>query len=156
VRHHHQSSAFFADQSFDCVSYLDVIEHHSHSPKCVLKEIRRVQKPWGCVIISTPNQASIYNRITLPTGGSVADPFGYFFERTAEMTHYPGHDREYVRVELRSALAACEFRVLECQVIDEDVRAALILMRRSQNDNLFLQIWRRKKSLGPAVLGRIW
>jgi 2-polyprenyl-3-methyl-5-hydroxy-6-metoxy-1,4-benzoquinol methylase len=55
-----------------------VIEHHSHSPKRVLEEIRRVLKPGGCVIISTPNQASIYNRITILTGGSVADPFDYF------------------------------------------------------------------------------
>jgi 2-polyprenyl-3-methyl-5-hydroxy-6-metoxy-1,4-benzoquinol methylase len=146
----------FADQTFDYVSYLDVIEHHSHSPKRVLEEIRRVLKPGGCIIISTPNQISIYNRITFLTGGSVADSFDYFFERTAEMTPYPGHHREYVRAELRSALAACEFRVPECQVIDEDIRAAVMLMRRGQNCNLFLQVWRQKKSLGPAVLGRIW
>jgi hypothetical protein len=56
------------------------------------------------------------------------------------MTPYPGHHREYVRAELRSALAACEFRVLEFQVIDEDVRAAVMLMRRGQNGNLFLQV----------------
>jgi SAM-dependent methyltransferase len=39
----------FADRSFDYVSYLDVIEHHRHSPKRVLEEIRRVLKPGGCV-----------------------------------------------------------------------------------------------------------
>lgn len=146
----------FSDQSFDYVSYLDVIEHHSHSPKRALEEIRRVLKPGGCVIISTPNQASIYNRITLLTGGSVADPFDYFFERTAEMTPYPGHHREYVQAELRFALAACEFRVLECRVIDEEVRAALMLMRREQNAKFLPQLWRHKKNLGPAVLGRFW
>src|SRR5579863_3382804 len=146
----------FADDSFDYVSYLDVIEHHPHSPKRVLEEIRRVLKPGGCVIISTPNQASIYNRITLLMGRSVSDPFDYFFESTAQMTPYPGHHREYVRPELQSALAASGFRVLDCQVIDEDVRAALMLMRRERNGNLFPELWRHRKDLGPAALGRIW
>ena len=52
----------FPGESFDYVSYLDVIERHPHSPKRVLDEIRRVLKPGGCVIISTPNQASIYKK----------------------------------------------------------------------------------------------
>jgi len=146
----------FAGESFDYVSYLDVIEHHPHSPKRVLEEIRRVLKPGGCVIVSTPNQASIYNRLTLLTGGSVADPFDYFFESTAQMTPYPGHHREYVRAELQSALGASGFRVLECQVIDEDVRAALMHMGREQNGNFFPQLWRHRKDVGPAALGRIW
>ena len=146
----------FAGDSLDYVSYLDVIEHHPHSPKRVLEEIRRVLKPGGCVIISTPNQASIYNRIMLLTGRSVADPFDYFFETTAQMTPYPGHHREYVRAELQSALGASGFRVLECQVIDEDVRAALRHARRGQNGNLFPQLWRHRKDVGPAALGRIW
>jgi len=122
----------------------------------VLEEIRRVLKPGGCVIVSTPNQASIYNRLTLLTGGSVADPFDYFFESTAQMTPYPGHHREYVRAELQSALGASGFRVLECQVIDEDVRAALMHMGREQNGNFFPQLWRHRKDVGPAALGRIW
>jgi 2-polyprenyl-3-methyl-5-hydroxy-6-metoxy-1,4-benzoquinol methylase len=146
----------FADNSFDYVSYLDVIEHHPHSPKRVLEEVRRVLKAGGRVIISTPNQASIYNRITLLTGGSVSDPFDYFFEDTAQMTPYPGHHREYVRAELQSALAASGFRVLECHVIDEDVRAALMLMKREQNGNRFSRLWRHRKDLGPPVLGRVW
>jgi len=146
----------YADQSFDYVSYLDVIEHHHHSPKRVLEEICRLLKPRGCVIVSTPNQASIYNRITLLKGGSVSDPFDYFFERTAQMTPYPGHHREYVRAELQLALVASGFRVLECMVIDEDLRPALRLIRREQNGNLFLQLWRHRKNLGPAALGSFW
>jgi 2-polyprenyl-3-methyl-5-hydroxy-6-metoxy-1,4-benzoquinol methylase len=146
----------FADRSFDYVSYLDVIEHHPHSPKRVLEEIRRVLRPGGCVIISTPNQASIYNRIKLLTGGSVSDPFDYFFESTAQMTPYPGHHREYVRSELRSALAASEFRVLDCRVIDEDFRPALMLMSRERNGHFFQQLWRHRKDLGPTALGQIW
>jgi 2-polyprenyl-3-methyl-5-hydroxy-6-metoxy-1,4-benzoquinol methylase len=146
----------FPDQSFDYVSYLDVIEHHYHSPKRVLEEIRRVLKPKGCLIVSTPNQASIYNRFSLLTGGSVSDPFDYFFEGAAQMTPYPGHHREYIRAELRTALVASGFRVLECRVIDEDIRPALWLARRENNANLLQQLWRHKRNIGPAALGHIW
>ncbi len=146
----------FSDQSFDYVSYLDVIEHHHHSPKRVLDEIRRVLKPKGCLIVSTPNQASIYNRFSLLTGGSVSDPFDYFFGTAAQMTPYPGHHREYIRAELRTALVASGFRVLECRVIDEDVRPALWLAQRENHARLLHTLWRHKKSLGPAALGHIW
>jgi 2-polyprenyl-3-methyl-5-hydroxy-6-metoxy-1,4-benzoquinol methylase len=146
----------FPEQSFDYVSYLDVIEHHHHSPKRVLEEIRRVLKPKGCLIISTPNQASIYNRFSLLTGGSISDPFDYFFEGTAHMMPYPGHHREYVRAELRTALVASGFRVLECRVIDEDVRPALWLAKRANNSNFLQRLWRHKRSIGPTALGHIW
>jgi 2-polyprenyl-3-methyl-5-hydroxy-6-metoxy-1,4-benzoquinol methylase len=146
----------FADESFDYVTYLDVIEHHPHSPKRVLEEIHRVLKPRGWIIISTPNQASIYNRLTLLTGGSISDPFNYFFETAARMTPYPGHHREYVRAELRSALVASGFRVLECHVIDDDVRPALSLAKRGSNANALQMLWRHKMSIGPAALGHVW
>ena len=72
------------------------------------------------------------------------------------MTPYPGHHREYVKAELQSALAACELRVLECQVIDEDLRPALRHMRRERNGSFFPRLWRHRKDVGPAALGQIW
>src|SRR5271170_7345643 len=70
----------FADQTFDFVTYMDVIEHHEYSPKRVLLEVWRVLAPRGRVIITTPNHASIYNRFSLLRGRSVNDPFEYYFE----------------------------------------------------------------------------
>ncbi|MGH9688631.1 MAG: class I SAM-dependent methyltransferase [Candidatus Acidiferrales bacterium] len=58
----------FSEGSFDFVVYADVIEHHSFSPKRVLAEIHRVLSPGGRVIVTTPNHASIYNRIFLLFG----------------------------------------------------------------------------------------
>ena len=146
----------FAEEAFDYVTYLDVIEHHPHSPKRVLEEIHRVLKPGGCIIVSTPNQASLYNRLTLLAGGSISDPFHYFFETAAQMTPYPGHHREYVRSELRSALADSGFRVLECRVMDDDVRPALSLAGRDANANPLRKLWRHRMSIGPAALGHVW
>jgi hypothetical protein len=57
---------------------------------------------------------------------------------------------------LRAALVASGFRVLESQVIDEDVRPALSLAKRKNNANLFRGLWRHKRSIGPAALGHIW
>ena len=145
-----------ADESFDYVTYLDVIEHHHRSPKRVLDEIHRVLKPGGCVIITTPNQASIYNRLRLLRGGSVADPFEYFFREAAEMDPYPGHHREYVRGELRTALRETGFRVLECRAVDEDFKPQYLLAKRNGSGGFAAGVWSYKNEMGAAALGRLW
>jgi 2-polyprenyl-3-methyl-5-hydroxy-6-metoxy-1,4-benzoquinol methylase len=145
-----------ADDSFDYVTYLDVIEHHHRSPKGVLDEIHRVLKPGGCLIITTPNQASIYNRLRLLRGGSVSDPFEYFFKEAAEMDPYPGHHREYVRGELRAALCETGFRVLECRAVDEDFGPQYLLAKRDGNGSFGAGLWNHKNELGAAALGRLW
>jgi len=145
-----------ADDSFDYVTYLDVIEHHHRSPKRVLDEIHRVLKPGGCLIITTPNQASIYNRLRLLRGGSVSDPFEYFFKAAAEMDPYPGHHREYVRGELRAALGETGFRVLECRAVDEDFKPQYLLAKRGGKGGSAAGLWSHKNELGAAALGRLW
>ena len=120
----------FADNSFDFVTYTDVIEHHAFSPKRVLAEIHRVLVPGGLLILATPNHASIYNRIKLFGGGSVNDEFDYFFNTTADARTYDGHHREFTRAEIRSALDQTDFRVLECYVIDDDLDSLLNYWRR--------------------------
>ena len=51
----------FTDNTFDCVIFTEIIEHLS-DPVRHLKEIHRILKPNGYLIISTPNALS-YNRI---------------------------------------------------------------------------------------------
>jgi SAM-dependent methyltransferase len=120
----------FAGDSFDFVTYTDVIEHHAFSPKRVLAEIHRVLVPGGRVMLATPNHASIYNRIKLLAGGSVNDEFDYFFNTAADAATYPGHHREFTRAEIRSALERTDFRVLECRVIDDDLNSLRNYRRR--------------------------
>lgn len=57
----------FEDEKFDCVVWLDVIEHvvDFHS---AMKEINRVLKPGGFIITSTPNIAELRRRIKLLFG----------------------------------------------------------------------------------------
>jgi len=50
----------FPENSFDCVIFLETIEH-VENPAIFLKEFHRILKPGGCVIISTPNATSLKN-----------------------------------------------------------------------------------------------
>lgn len=47
----------FPDNSFDCVLFLETIEHVDN-PVEILKDIYRVLKPGGCLVVSTPNSNS--------------------------------------------------------------------------------------------------
>ena len=143
----------FADESFDFVSYTDVIEHHAFSPRRVLAEIHRVLAPGGCVIILTPNQASIYNRLFLLAGRSVYGDFDHFFDASAAESVYPGHHHEFTRSELRSALERTHFKVRECRAIEEDL-AALRYFRRRYPARAADPGQRRARIV--RTLGRVW
>lgn len=146
----------FADAAFDFVTYMDVIEHHDYSPKRVLREVRRVLAPGGCVIVTTPNHASIYNRLALLRGRSVNDTFDYFFESTDEQRVYLGHHREYTRAELRAALERSGFRVLQSAVIDEGLRPRLPIFRQAWARGRISALRAQGKFLAASVLGNIW
>lgn len=143
----------FADGSFDFVSYTDVIEHHAFSPRRVLREIHRVLGSGGCVIILTPNQASIYNRLFLLAGRSVYGDFDHFFDATAAESVYPGHHHEFTRVELRAALERTHFKVRECRAMEEDL-AALRYFRRMYPARAADPSQRRTHVV--RTLGRVW
>jgi SAM-dependent methyltransferase len=119
----------FSDNVFDFVTYTDVMEHHSFSPKRVLREIHRVLAPGGCVILVTPNHASLYNRLRLLSGGSVNDDFDYFFDMCADQKVYDGHHREYTRGEISTALRRTQFRVRECRVFEQDLISLVCYLR---------------------------
>jgi SAM-dependent methyltransferase len=55
----------FSDERFDCVVALEVIEHVEDSAQ-LLREIHRVLKKGGLLIISTPNIKHLMNRIRHP------------------------------------------------------------------------------------------
>jgi len=69
----------FADDTFDYVSSIEVIEHLSE-PEQYLREIRRVLRPGGAAVITTPHSAQ---------DGTLHDPF---------------HIREYTGAELQTLL----------------------------------------------------
>jgi len=57
----------FEDASFDCVTFMAVLEH-VFDPHFAVSEVRRVLKPRGCLILAVPNAASFSNRARLLVG----------------------------------------------------------------------------------------
>ncbi len=146
----------FADESFNFVTYMDVIEHHAYSPKRVLTEARRVLTPGGRLIVTTPNHASVYNRISLLFGKSVLDPLGYYFDSCAENDVYPGHHREYTQRELRAVLEKTGYRVLECHSIEEGIGPQLRAMRREAANGWFPALKKYGKFIAAETIGYAW
>jgi SAM-dependent methyltransferase len=143
----------FPDDAFDFVSYTDVIEHHSFSPKRVLQEIHRVLVPGGQVILLTPNHASIYNRLKLLCGRSVHDDLDYFFDSSSGDAVYDGHHREYTRAEVKTILQRTGFQVKDCRVIEQELGPLLHFIRGNPSKAKGLP---NARDLVLCALGKVW
>jgi 2-polyprenyl-3-methyl-5-hydroxy-6-metoxy-1,4-benzoquinol methylase len=89
-----------ADASFDLVIGAEVIEH-LENPRAVCREIFRLLRPGGRVLLSTPNNESWRSVIALLVRGH----FVAFGE-----TAYPAHITALTRADLRRALTESGFR----------------------------------------------
>jgi SAM-dependent methyltransferase len=83
----------YADGEFDLVIFAEIIEHLLNDPCKVLREIKRVLKPNGTLILTTPNVARLENVARLISGSNIYDPYSGYGA-------YGRHNREYNRHEL--------------------------------------------------------
>jgi ubiquinone/menaquinone biosynthesis C-methylase UbiE len=72
----------FETGSLDVVHAGELIEH-LYSPDVFLRECRRVLRPNGWLIVTTPNLCAWYNRLLFPLG-----ILPIFYEISSESTHY--------------------------------------------------------------------
>lgn len=79
----------FADNYFDAVLFLETIEHLAN-PLKILAEIKRVIKPGGEVVISTPNSVGLFARYSHLQG---ATPYYIHFLHSANIQR--GHKNVY-------------------------------------------------------------
>lgn len=81
----------------DIVTSFDVIEHFNFPPTQYLNNMIESLKSGGYILVGTPNQAHIFNRIKLLFGKNVWEDFDYW------ITYSPfyGHVRELLTSELR-------------------------------------------------------
>ncbi|MEU6380345.1 class I SAM-dependent methyltransferase [Streptomyces sp. NPDC046909] len=103
----------FGAESVDAVLFSEVIEHLV-DPDSAMDEIRRVLRPGGHLMLSTPNLAAWYNRVLLLAG---VQPV--FSEVSLRAVHgrpgreVVGHLRLYTARALREFVTASGFTVVE-------------------------------------------
>jgi ubiquinone/menaquinone biosynthesis C-methylase UbiE len=108
----------FEDNFFDAVTALEFIEH-LFDPDHFLDEVYRVLKPKGIFVLSTPNLASIHNRIALlfgyqpfPMGVSARLNIGRAYEPDSEYVQSLDHVRVFTLRSLKELLKIHRFKIL--------------------------------------------
>jgi SAM-dependent methyltransferase len=143
----------FPDAHFSLVTFSEVLEHLPvERVNFVLSEIVRVVQAGGILIASSPNQASLENRVRLLKGRSILDmpdEVGY-----AQGTF--GHIRLYTVAEVNSAMAKRGF-ILERSVVESNnsgYRGTSNGSWRGRAHFLYEQLERRTPVLRP--MGDTW
>jgi len=85
------------DASADVVAAVETIEH-LENPRAFVRELVRLARPGGWVVVTTPNQLSLLSKLTLV----VKNQFNAFQEPC-----YPAHLTALLEVDLRRIAAEC-------------------------------------------------
>jgi SAM-dependent methyltransferase len=124
-----------ADATFDAVLLGEVFEHILNHPLGLLQEIRRLLKPDGVLILTTPNPATLANAIRFIRGS-------YSLWGTHDFAVCPKmvdgtiidkgeiHYREYRQDELRKLLHVAGFDVVEASFIATGSQRSEPLLKR--------------------------
>jgi SAM-dependent methyltransferase len=94
----------FEDSFFDVLLFCEVLEHMTTDPLHAMLEIKRVLKPGGRLVLTTPNAARLENAAAFVEGRNIYDPYSSYGP-------HGRHNREYTRHELALLLAHCGFEV---------------------------------------------
>ncbi|MDT5060036.1 MAG: hypothetical protein QOH63_495 [Acidobacteriota bacterium] len=94
----------YGDETFDIVLFCEIIEHLLADPVHALIEIRRILKPGGILVLTTPNVVRLDNVRKVIAGENIYDPYSGYGP-------YGRHNREYTQEDLFNLLSANGFSV---------------------------------------------
>jgi SAM-dependent methyltransferase len=103
----------FASASFDAVLFNELLEHLRINPVFTLREARRLLRPRGRLLLSTPNLRSFRGLANLLFAGRALTASGGVYEQyeKLETLGHMGHVREYTAREVGELLSRCGFDV---------------------------------------------
>ena len=101
------------DQSFDVVIFAEVFEHLRIAPLRALVEIRRILKPEGLLLLTTPNIARLANILKLLRGQNIVETLPDEDADLAHITDNMTHLREYTMNELVTLIARAGYRLIK-------------------------------------------
>lgn len=134
----------FADDTFDVVLFCEMLEHMLMNPVATLREIHRVLKPTGVLVLTTPNVARLDNAISLIAGRNIYDPYSGFGP-------YGRHNREYTRHELNRLLEFAGFEVEQSFSADGHPSTAA---GQPEYPHVAPLVWSRREDLGHYLYFR--
>lgn len=123
----------FKDNFFDLVIFSEVLEHLPQSPAFALKEMLRVTKPGGHLLVTTPNIARSINRIKLLFGKSVTYPLSQVLENS---NIYHRHNREYTMDEFIELMKFSGWNIAK----SEYFISYTPMRKRNQSDGIILKL----------------
>jgi SAM-dependent methyltransferase len=134
----------FETGSFDLVLLCEVIEHLQMDPVKVLLEIKRVLKPGGHLVLTTPNVSRLENVCRMAAGVNIYDPYSGYGP-------YGRHNREYNKHELALLLEYCgfELEVLFSADVHENVSSGIFPL-----DRILPLVRFREHDLGQYLFSR--
>lgn len=133
----------FSDDSFDIVNFAETLEHLSFNPLPTLKELYRVLKPGGSLLLTTPNVTRLGNRIKLLKGQNIYTSIEEFCADVPYGIHY----REYTLNEVENLLNIAGFHISVGKTLyfhlghgmGRTMRKIMMLFSPSMAGNLFIE-----------------
>lgn len=113
----------FASDSFDVVIFTEVLEHIFAPPSEVLREVGRILRKGGKLLLSVPNIARLMNRLKLLFGITPLKHPDITMQKN--WIHGHGHVHEYTVKEITGLLAACGFQIARMDMLQPPVRSPL-------------------------------